>query len=445
MEQKDFGHLGQPFQLSLLKTIIEDKKFGETIIDVANFKYFENGSFRIIFTYIQEHHEKFKKIPAYATIEQTLVAESVNKDTTLKMHIDTLNMIKDHKVEDSGKIKELSLNFCKQQTLKEAIKKVEAIMKQGSFEKYNDIEKIIQDAMQVGVTTHEIVDVLENPERALSADSRTPFPTGVVGIDKLLKGGLGRGELGVVLAPTGVGKSTLLTKFANSSFNDNAHVLQIFFEDNENAILRKHYTIWTGIEPDKQFEYKEVVIDRVKEVKGQSSGSLKLMKLPSYGTTLADIKSRIRKYINENENKLDLVIIDYVDCITSDKNNGEDEWKGEGAIMRGIESMSSEFDIAVWVATQGSRCVSLDTKVILQDNGEVEIKTVKVGDLILTNDGYKPILFVFPIEKQPIYKITLKSGTTIKVSEKHLFPTGNNKFKSIQSGLSIGDKLLVKN
>lgn len=382
IEQKDFAYLGQSFQLSLLKTMIEDKKFGESIIEVANFKYFENGSFRTIFTHIQESYEKFKKIPAYVTIEQKLMAESLNKDTTLKMHIDTLNMIKEHKVDDPGSIKLQSLNFCKQQTLKEAIKKVDSIMKQGAFEQYKDIEKIMQDALQVGVTTHEIVDALENPERALDTDSRTPFPTGITGLDALLKGGLGRGELGVVLAPTGVGKSTLLTKFANSAYNAGANVLQIFFEDNENAILRKHFTIWSGISPDDQPGLKDDVIKSVDEAKENSVGSLKLMKLPSYGTTLADIKSRIRKYINEG-NKLDLVIIDYVDCITSDKNNGEDEWKGEGAIMRGIESMSSEFDIAVWVATQGDRS-SIATEVVMTNQMGGSIKKAQIGHVIIS-------------------------------------------------------------
>lgn len=380
--EKDFGYLGQTFQKSLLKTIIEDKKFGESIIEVAHYNYFENGSFRTIFTHIQELFEKFNKIPTYDTVEQKLIAESKKKDTTLKMHLDTLNIIREHKVDDPLFVKSQSLNFCKQQTLKKTIKDVEIIMNNGSFEDYQKIEEMIQNAMQVGVTTNEIVNALDNPENALDADSREPFPTGIHGIDVLLKGGLARGELGVVLAPTGVGKSTLLTKYGNSTFNANGHVLQIFFEDNINAILRKHFTLWTGISPDDQPKMKDEVIAIVNEKKAQSKGSLKLMKLPSFGTTLADIKSRIRKYINEG-NKLDLVIIDYVDCITSDKNNGEDEWKGEGAIMRGIESMASEFNIAIWVATQGDRS-SISTEVVMTNQMGGSIKKAQIGHVIIS-------------------------------------------------------------
>jgi hypothetical protein len=48
----------------------------------------------------------------------------------------------------------------------------------------------------------EMSDVFENMEDALQKDYRHPIPTGIVGIDNLLKGGLGIGELAVVLAPS---------------------------------------------------------------------------------------------------------------------------------------------------------------------------------------------------------------------------------------------------
>ncbi len=49
------------------------------------------------------------------------------------------------------------------------------------------------------------------PDDVLAEDYRHPIPMGIPGIDNLLKGGLAKGEIGVILAPTGVGKSTLTT------------------------------------------------------------------------------------------------------------------------------------------------------------------------------------------------------------------------------------------
>ena len=50
MTEKNFGLLGTSFQQALIKAIIEDKKYGETIIDVIESKYFDNNSFSLLRT-----------------------------------------------------------------------------------------------------------------------------------------------------------------------------------------------------------------------------------------------------------------------------------------------------------------------------------------------------------------------------------------------------------
>ena len=132
-------------------------------------------------------------------------------------------------------------------------------------------------------------------DAALEKDYRHPLPTGIVGVDKILKGGLGIGELGIVLAPTGTGKTTLLTKFANTAYNLGYNVMQIFFEDNPGNIKRKHYTIWTDISPDNQPDYKDEVKQKIEEAQTRSKGSLKLLKLASDNVTVSEIKNKIRK------------------------------------------------------------------------------------------------------------------------------------------------------
>ena len=55
--------------------------------------------------------------------------------------------------------------------------------------------------------------------KLLIDDFRDPIPLGINGIDNILDGGLAKGEIGVFLAPTGVGKTTVLTKVANTAYN----------------------------------------------------------------------------------------------------------------------------------------------------------------------------------------------------------------------------------
>jgi len=382
LEEKNFGYLGHTFQQQLIKSIIEDKKFGDTIVDVLESKYFDNNSFKFIMENIKELHKAYGKIPNYDTLAQKIISEDGNKDANRnRPHIDTLESVKNLE-KNNEFVKDKALNFCKQQNLKKELKNINSIIENGEFESYNKIEEIIQKALQVGIIDDMVVDVFHNMDDALEKDYRLPIRTGIVGLDNVLKGGLGRGELGVVLAPTGTGKTTILTKFANTAYNDGFNVLQIFFEDNEGQIKRKHYTIWSGVAPDEQPEHKEEVMTLVREQQERSTGSLKLSKLPSDNITISSIKSKIRKMISEGF-KPDLLIIDYVDCISPERSVNGEEWKGEGSIMRSLEAMTSEFDMAIWTATQGNR-ESISSEVVTGDQMGGSIKKAQIAHIILS-------------------------------------------------------------
>ena len=380
MEERNFGYLGFSFQQSLIKTIVEDKKYAESIIDVLETKFFENASFKFIIENIKELYKTYNRIPDYNTLAQKIMAEGGNKDSS-KVHLDTLESIKENE-DQIAYVKDTALNFCKQQNLKRELKSVQNIIESGEFEAYNKIEQIIQKALQIGITNDEAHDVFFDIDGALEKDYRHPLPTGIVGIDNLLKGGLGIGELGIVLAPTGTGKTTLLTKFANTAYNLNYNVVQIFFEDNPGNIKRKHYTIWSDIAPDEQPEFKDLVKEKVEEAQSRSTGTLKLLKLASDNVTVSEIKNKIRK-MNSDGIKVDLLVLDYVDCISSDKSTNGEEWKGEGSVMRSLESMTGEFEMAIWTATQGNR-ESISSEVVTGDQMGGSIKKAQIAHVILS-------------------------------------------------------------
>ena len=383
MVEKNFGYINNTFQLSLVKVMIEDKKFCDSIMDIMDPKYFDNIYFKYIVSIIKEFHSLYDKIPDYEAISQQIMSErSSQGDTTSKIHMDTLKSIQEHECSNEQWVKDTAMNFCKQQNLKRELKVAEKIIENGDFENYNEIEKIIQKALQIGTTNSVSRNVFFDIEGALEKDSRVPIPTGVVGLDNLLRGGLGIGELGVILAPTGIGKSTLATIFANSAFNVGHNVLQIFFEDNENAILRKHYTIWSGVPSHEQPNQKDLVIPLVKERQHGKKNELRLLKLPGADVTVSQIRSYIRKEISGGFNP-DLVIIDYVDCISPEKAVYGEEWKGEGNIMRHLESMTSEFNVAMWVATQGNRD-SMSSEIVMADQMGGSIKKAQIGHVILS-------------------------------------------------------------
>jgi len=378
-ETTNFGYLGYNFQLKLMNLIITDKSFSQSIIDVIQAKYFDNQYFKLIMQLIKEYYEKYQSTPTFEGLEQLTTLE-ISSEMARKYIFDILKEVKDASFKDHLFIKEKSIKFCKQQELKKAIRKVENIMEKGEFESYDKCEEYIREAIQIGDGDTGNFEVFHNLEEVLKDDFRHPVPTGLDGIDNLLNGGLAKGEIGVILAPTGVGKTTMLTRFANTAFNMGYNVLQIFFEDNPKIIQRKHFTCWTGISPDELSSNKEEVLSKADEMK-KNGGKMILKKLPSDENTMTQIKNQIRKITSEGNN-IDVVVLDYIDCVIPDR-SFNDEWKGEGSVMRKFEAMCHELDLVGWTATQGNRS-SISSEVVTTDQMGGSIKKAQVGHVIIS-------------------------------------------------------------
>ena len=377
---KNFGYLGNTFQIQLINQLILNKDFARSIIDVLDSKYFDNQYFKIIVQMIKEYYTKYESVPSFDTLDQ-LTRSEISSEAARRIVHDTLIQIKDSSLEGHQFVIEKALKFCKQQELQKVMSKAQKIIDKGDFESYDQLEDMVNKALQVGEIDEGEQDVFTNLDEVLDDDYRHPIPIGIPGIDNLLKGGLAKGELGVILAPTGVGKTTVLSKIANHAFNLGYNVLQIFFEDNPKIIQRKHFTMWTGIAPDELSFYKEEVMEKVREIRENTKNRLILKKYPSDTLTMSQIKNQVRKMIAEG-NKIDLIVLDYIDCIVPDKNLG-DEWKSEGSVMRAFEAMCHEMNLVGWTATQGNRS-SISSEVVTTDQMGGSIKKAQVGHVIIT-------------------------------------------------------------
>jgi len=377
---KNFDYLGNTFQVQLLNQIVVDKDFSHSIMDVIESSYFDNKYFKIIIQMIKEYHIKYESTPTFDTLEQ-IVKSEIPQELVAKIVLDTLKQVKDAPFEGTSFVQEKALKFCKQQELQKAMDKSQKIITEGDFESYDKVEGLIREALQVGEFEKGETDVFDNLETVLEEDYRHPIPMGITGIDKLLKGGLAKGEIGVILAPTGVGKTTVLCKIANTAFNMGYNVLQIFFEDNPKIIQRKHFTMWTGIEPDNLVLHKDVVMGKITEIKETMKNELILKKLASDSMTMNQIKNQVRKIIADGT-KIDMILLDYIDCVLPES-SAKDEWKAEGSVMRGFEGMCHELNLAGWTATQGNRS-SISSEVVTTDQMGGSIKKAQVGHVIIT-------------------------------------------------------------
>ncbi len=377
---KNFEYLGNNFQIQLLNQIVLDKEFSHSIVEVIENNYFENKYFKIIIQMIKEYHKKYDHTPSFDTLEQVAKSE-LQQETAVKVVLDTIKKIKNAPIDGADFVQEKALKFCKQQELQKVMKQAQKIIDGGEFENYDTLEEMVREALLVGSKDTSMMNVFSNLDQVLAEDYRHPIPMGIPGIDRLLKGGLAKGELGVILAPTGVGKSTILTKIANHGYNLGFNVLQIFFEDNPQIIQRKHFTLWTKIHPDELSDKKDEVIAKVKEIETTMPNQLILKKIPSDTITMNQIKNEVRKLIADGT-KIDMIVLDYIDCVLPNKDLGN-EWKSEGSVMRAYEAMCHELNVVGWTATQGSRA-SISSEVVTTDQMGGSIKKAQVGHVIIS-------------------------------------------------------------
>ena len=375
---ESFGYLGYQFQLKLIGQFVYDKVFSETIIYSIEPKYFDNQYFRLIMANIKNYYERYETTPSFDALRQVIKLDTSDEITQqyvedIIVELETMNHA------DTRFIQEKSIEFCKQQELKKAIINCSSILDKGDVDNYYQCEEMLRKALAVGQDREEGVDVFDNIDSVLSEDFRNPIPTGIEALDELMEGGLSKGELGMVIAPLGVGKTTFMTKVANTAYKEGKTVLQIVFEDSQKVLQRKHFSCFTGI-PLNDLERRR---DEVKHFQTNNpyKGRCIIRRMTGENVTISKIRQLIRKFIAQGI-KLDMVTLDYIDCVVPDSHH-KDQWVAEGYIMRQFENLISEFDVVGWVATQGNRS-SINASTVTTDMMGGSIKKAQIGHFILS-------------------------------------------------------------
>jgi len=366
----NLGYLGASFQMKVLWQILTHHEFAENIVPVLTASYFDNQLHKFIVSMVKKYHEE-NSLPAnlknrsiYEYIGASNKSE-VDKELAYGVlnqikHYD-LSIINGHQVNDAPVIQKTIWLFIKQQESKKLANDIFDKIKTGDLEdNVHYFEDKFKDIMKLGEKHDLGEDVFYNPEDALRKNYREPIPTGIKVMDEAMGGGLGKGEMGLALMAFGVGKTTFLTKAANTAYENEKNVLQIFFEDNVNDIKRKHYAIWTKIslsDLEEKGEDALVLVEKYKDdrAKLNRGGRLVLKKMDQENTTIPDIKNWILNYQKTYGIKFDIIFIDYLDCIEPHKSVHGDQNKAELIIVKAFESLLSELNIPGWSAVQGNR------------------------------------------------------------------------------------------
>lgn len=203
------GYLGQAFQLKFIGQLLSDSRYANSVMDIVKPEYFDDEKVRCIIMYIKDNYEQYDSIPDFVGAE--ILLRNQISGHQLEHCLALLAKAKEYGFNNSLQIQDVAKTFFKQQEMIKASREVLRIAEGGNTDKYHECEDLLKRALEFGNNKDEVIDVFEDIDSVLSDDFRKPIPTGIVGLDINMGGGLSKGELGVILAPFGVGKSQPLS------------------------------------------------------------------------------------------------------------------------------------------------------------------------------------------------------------------------------------------
>jgi len=387
------GFLGEDFQYKLVHEFIEDKEFFKDLCDIIDQNLFTDPNLKTLVGVMREYYRKEGKPANYDTLKFVLASKSHN--STEKEYYDAVvDKIHQMSSEDSNFVRELSEKFFKQQNMIRVANEIIKIAGKGDIENYDKCVEILNKALTQGTSEDLGHSVFENEAETLSEDYRIAIPTGIGKIDETLEGGLGKGELGVIVGSSSFGKTSLTTAIASfaatyrspQNNNDGYKVLQIVFEDRVKQIQRKHFGRITGVEAKdlSKPEYIDKVKYTLEHYKDRETlqRNLRIIRLPSGEKTADDIKRLIIKLKNMGFSP-DLVIVDYFECLLCKGDSSDDKWEKEGKTMRKFESMAGELNIGIWIPVQGTKD-SLNVEVVTMDKAGGSFKKIQIAHIVMS-------------------------------------------------------------
>lgn len=206
VDRSNLGYLGQEFQFKLVKCFIEDQKFFINIQHIIDQNMFTDENLRRIVGFMKDRYNFTETVTTYSELK-IIIRSKIMDAVSVEMVIATLDKIEQYDLSGMDIIQDEAERFFKQQNLTRAINKAQEIIKKGDGSNYYQIEDLVKKALEVNTKQEFGWRLFENIESDLSEDYRITIPTGATKLDEALYGGLGKGELGIVIAPLGTGKA----------------------------------------------------------------------------------------------------------------------------------------------------------------------------------------------------------------------------------------------
>jgi len=251
-------------------------------------------------------------------------------------------------------------------------------------------------------------------------------------------------ELTLVVGSSSVGKSIALDNCASHAWDEGLNVVLITLELSEIRKAQRIDAAALNIQAQEIKNNKDKVINYYENKK--NNNRLFIKEFPTNSINSNQIMNYLYqlelyeglKMYGGGPNAINLLVVDYLDLLLPNDKKIRSDYESQGTIGAELRAVGQELDLPVL-----SACLHPDT-IVITKNGTKKLKDLQEGEEILSYNKYNKVLKKCTYQKTKRYKITTKSGKEIICSKNHLFPIPLGFEKSIESGLSVGTEIFIK-
>ena len=374
-EPVNFSKYGKSFQEKLCMVILDDRAFADQIEEVLDVNFLELNYLKCFLNKVFNYRKKYEVHPS-RDIMKTILRSELDSENEL-----TAQQVREYYVRsqvnaltDIDYIKDTALDFCKKQNLKSAMVKSIGLLQNSSFD---EISQVINDSLKLGMNNDEGYDYKKDFEERFKPRFRNPVTTGWSLIDDICKGGLGQKELGVVIAPTGAGKSMALVHLGTQALREGHTVVHYTLELQDTVVASRYDSCLTKIPLQNLTSFKEQIYEEVQDV----SGRLIVKEYPTKTASTQTIRNHLEKLRMRNID-VDMIIVDYGDLLRPVRYLKEKRNELE-SIYEELRGIAAEYEAPVWTASQTNRS-GLNAEVITMESISEAFNKCFIADFIFT-------------------------------------------------------------
>jgi replicative DNA helicase len=353
--------------------------------------FYGSDVLRTISEVLYAHVDEHGKLPQQPTLTEE-VREHASEEE-FKSVSRTLDRLFKEDVSDAKAVLSKLIEFGRQQALINATLKAADKLDRGD----RDLRPLFDEAALVGEDLLDIgVDYKGDVKSRLasyldpSLQDADKIRTGIPHLDSMLDGGLGRGELGVFLAPPKRGKSTTLINVGFGALTSvmGYNIAHYSMEMNQDKVSGRYDDRLMGervkFKKSDVARYAAGVDERVGRV---VRGRLFVKDYPTRGATVSKIRSHL-SLLSARGFHPDLIIVDYADIMKAERRMGEMRHEQAG-IYEDLRQLAGECNAAMWTGSQASRGALEKDIITIEDFAEAFEKAAIVDVAIAfcqTND-----------------------------------------------------------